>query len=198
MLNQQNALDSYSRVKSLFSTRGGMSQGLSQNCSHLYINAGVQFARLVILLANLTEHDVPHGRARAVIHNSQRRAPISFRTGMNQLNISREVGQLFRASTPAAQRLHLIQEQDGPPRRKNEQPACLPSSRVFNNTNVSKIFPYSRWEKTTDFCVGARRNQSTKIIQQRKWCCCTEQEGNLYVHASIMSVELPLIYLVKS
>lgn len=100
MLNQQNAFHSYSRVKSLFSARGGTSQGWGQNCSHLYINAGVQFVRLVILLANLTEHDIPCGRARVVIHDSQRKAPISFRTRMNQLNISREVDQLFRASKP--------------------------------------------------------------------------------------------------
>lgn len=77
-----------------------MSQGWGQNRSHLYINAGVQFARLVILLANLTEHDVPRGWVRAVIHDSQCKAPISFRTGMNQPNISREGNQLFRASTP--------------------------------------------------------------------------------------------------
>ena len=52
-----------------------------------YASVGTQFARVVILLGDPTEEDVPRGRARAVICDAQCEAPVAIRTGITSQEV---------------------------------------------------------------------------------------------------------------
>ena len=80
-----------------FSARGGASRGRGRNRSRPYTSVGAQFSRVVILLGDPTEDDVPHGRARGTIRDAQREARVAFRTGMTSQEVRTTILYAFQA-----------------------------------------------------------------------------------------------------
>ena len=81
----------------LFSARGGASRGRGRNRSRPYTSVGAQFSRVVILLGDPTEDDVPRGRARGTIRDAQREARVAFRTGMTSQEVRTTILYAFQA-----------------------------------------------------------------------------------------------------
>lgn len=81
----------------LFSARGGASRGRGRNRSRPYTSVGAQFSRVVILLGDPAEDDVPRGRARAMIRDSEREARVAFRTGMTSQEVRTTILYAFQA-----------------------------------------------------------------------------------------------------
>lgn len=81
----------------LFSARRGASRGRGRNRSRPYASVGAPFTRVVILLGDPTEDDVPRGRARAVIRDAQREARVAFRTGMTSQEVRTTILYAFQA-----------------------------------------------------------------------------------------------------
>lgn len=72
--------DKKHRVTLQLKWRSVWGRGWNRLCP--YASVRTQFARVVILLGDPTEEDVPRGRARAVICDAQCEAPVAIRTGI--------------------------------------------------------------------------------------------------------------------